>query len=192
MAGDPGQCPLHDPAAGQYLEGVQVIGSPDDLQRELRLELGRGPGDELSSVAAVGRAGSRGGRDGAERLAGIVPQVREPGAQAEVDFGDVTVKLGGQLSRCFLFAFRLSCSGEGARSHIKPPMASPKARRRCDRIMAGYPVHRPANPWHGLRLLRRANIQPNATTGHSAHNADSVSLATACRWTVRRAQNVQF
>jgi len=50
-------------------------------------------------------------RDGG--LAGFVPQVREPGAEAEVDFGDVTVELGGQLTRCFLFAFRLSCSGKG-------------------------------------------------------------------------------
>ena len=50
-------------------------------------------------------------RDGAEGLAGFVPQAREPGAEAEVDFGDVTVELAGQLSRCFLFAFRLSCSG---------------------------------------------------------------------------------
>jgi transposase len=51
-------------------------------------------------------------RDGGEGLAGFVPQVREPGAEAEVDFGDVTVELGGQLSRCFLFAFRLSYSGK--------------------------------------------------------------------------------
>jgi transposase len=51
------------------------------------------------------------GRDGG--LAGFVPQVREPGAEAEVDFGDVTVELAGQLTRCFLFAFRLSCSGNG-------------------------------------------------------------------------------
>jgi hypothetical protein len=42
--------------------------------------------------------------------------------------------------------------------------------------MAGYPVHRPANPWHGHRLLRRANIQPSATTGHSVHNAESARL----------------
>ena len=42
-----------------------------------------------------------------------MPQVREPGAEAEVDFGDVTVELGGQLARCFMFAFRLSCSGKG-------------------------------------------------------------------------------
>lgn len=44
-------------------------------------------------------------------LDGFVPQVREPGAEAEVDFGDVTVELAGQLTRCFLFAFRLSYSG---------------------------------------------------------------------------------
>ena len=35
--------------------------------------------------------------DGAEGLAGFVPQVREPGAEAEVDFGDVTVELDGLL-----------------------------------------------------------------------------------------------
>ena len=46
-------------------------------------------------------------------LDGFVPQVREPGAEGEVDFGDVTVELGGQLTRCFMFAFRLSCSGKG-------------------------------------------------------------------------------
>jgi len=51
-------------------------------------------------------------KDGAEGLAGFVPQAREPGAEAEVDFGDVTVELGGQLARCFMFAFRLSYSGK--------------------------------------------------------------------------------
>jgi len=50
---------------------------------------------------------------GAVGLAGFVPQVREPGAEAEVDFGDVTVELAGQLARCFMFGFRLSCSGKG-------------------------------------------------------------------------------
>ena len=52
-------------------------------------------------------------RDGTEGLAGFVPQAREPGAEAEVDFGDVTVELGGQLARCFMFAYRLSYSGKG-------------------------------------------------------------------------------
>jgi len=46
-------------------------------------------------------------------LAGFVPQAKEPGAEAEVDFGEVTVTLAGEAARCYLFAFRLSCSGKG-------------------------------------------------------------------------------
>jgi hypothetical protein len=30
-----------------------------------------------------------------------------------VDFDDVAVELGGRVTRCYLFAFRLSCSGKG-------------------------------------------------------------------------------
>jgi hypothetical protein len=51
-------------------------------------------------------------RAGAGSVAGFVPQAKEPGAEAEVDFGDVMVNLAGELSRCFMFAFRLSCSGK--------------------------------------------------------------------------------
>ena len=47
---------------------------------------------------AAERPGAGGG------LAGFVPQAKEPGAEAEVDFGDVIVELAGQLTRCFLFA----------------------------------------------------------------------------------------
>jgi len=42
---------------------------------------------------------------------GFVPQSKEPGAEAEVDFCDVTVALAGELTRCFLFTFRMSYSG---------------------------------------------------------------------------------
>lgn len=42
----------------------------------------------------------------------FVPQTHRPGAEAEVDFGDVTVKLAGELVTCYLFAFRLSYSGK--------------------------------------------------------------------------------
>jgi transposase len=52
------------------------------------------------------------GRARAEGLAGFVPQAREPGREAEVDFGDVVVELGGEMCRCFMFAFRLSYSGK--------------------------------------------------------------------------------
>ena len=51
-------------------------------------------------------------RGGAGALAGFVPQAKVPGAEAEVDFGEVTVWLAGKLARCFMFAFRMSCSGK--------------------------------------------------------------------------------
>jgi transposase len=44
-------------------------------------------------------------------LAGFVPQAKEPGAEAEVDFGEVTVLLAGEPARCYMFAYRLSRSG---------------------------------------------------------------------------------
>ena len=51
-------------------------------------------------------------RAGAEGLRGFVPQAKEPGAEAEVDFGEVMVCLDGEPARCYMFAFRLSCSGK--------------------------------------------------------------------------------
>ena len=50
---------------------------------------------------------------GVTGVAGFVPQAKEPGAEAEVDFGDVFVELAGRLTRCYLFDFRLSYSGKG-------------------------------------------------------------------------------
>ena len=52
-------------------------------------------------------------RSRAGSLAGFVPQAKEPGREAGVDFGDVSVELAGEISRCFMFGFRLSCSGKG-------------------------------------------------------------------------------
>jgi transposase len=49
----------------------------------------------------------------AASVAGFVPQAKEPGAEAEVDFADVAVELDGRAARCYLFGFRLSCSGKG-------------------------------------------------------------------------------
>jgi transposase len=51
-------------------------------------------------------------RVAAEGAAGFVPQSKEPGAEAEVDFCDVVVGLAGVAMRCFLFTFRLSASGK--------------------------------------------------------------------------------
>ena len=45
----PCQGSLDDPAAGQDLEGVQVIGPLDDLECQPGLQLGPGPGDKLQA-----------------------------------------------------------------------------------------------------------------------------------------------
>ena len=58
-----------------------------------------------AGIAAAARA-EDGGADG------FVPQAKEPGAEAEVDFGDVLVELAGHLARCYLFAYRLSFAGK--------------------------------------------------------------------------------
>ena len=58
-----------------------------------------------AGIAAEDRARAGG-------LRGFVPQAKDPGAEAEVDFGEVTVCLAGEPARCYLFAFRLSCSGK--------------------------------------------------------------------------------
>ena len=42
----------------------------------------------------------------------FVPQSHQPGAEAEVDFGEVAVRLAGQLITGYLFSLRLSYSGK--------------------------------------------------------------------------------
>ncbi|WP_327419880.1 hypothetical protein OG612_00720 [Streptomyces sp. NBC_01527] len=38
----------------------------------------------------------------------VVPPTQPPGHEAEVDFGDVTVSLAGELVTCYLFSFQLT------------------------------------------------------------------------------------
>ncbi|WP_131746153.1 IS21 family transposase [Frankia sp. Cppng1_Ct_nod] len=54
---------------------------------QVRIEAGRGPAEVF------------------------VPQTHRPGAEVEVDFGDVVVRLRGEQVTCVLFAFRMSFSG---------------------------------------------------------------------------------
>lgn len=51
-------------------------------------------------------------REGRTHVEGTVPQIHQPGAEAEVDFADVWVRLGGQPLKCHLFTLRLSYSGK--------------------------------------------------------------------------------
>jgi len=52
-------------------------------------------------------------RAAAGSVEGFVPQAKEPGAEAEVDFGPVSIVIGDDQAACQLFAYRLSCSGKG-------------------------------------------------------------------------------
>ena len=51
-------------------------------------------------------------------VAGFVPQCHPPGAEAEVDFADLWVRLAGQMTKCFLFTLRLSHSGRAVHRHV--------------------------------------------------------------------------
>jgi transposase len=53
-----------------------------------------------------------GARDGHEHVQGMVPQLHAPGAEAEVDFAEVWVRLSGEPVHCHLFTLRLSYSGK--------------------------------------------------------------------------------
>ncbi|MET4921704.1 hypothetical protein P3L51_04950 [Streptomyces sp. PSRA5] len=56
----------------------------------------------------------------------FVPQTHTPGAEAEVDFGDVTVKLAGDLVTCYLLAFRLPYSGKAVHRNQRLRRHSPQ------------------------------------------------------------------
>ncbi|TSE15804.1 IS21 family transposase [Arthrobacter sp. KBS0703] len=46
------------------------------------------------------------------RVEGFIPQEHAPGAEAEVDFGEVWIMLNGVKTKCHMFIFRLSHSGK--------------------------------------------------------------------------------
>lgn len=50
---------------------------------------------------------------GREPVNTFIPQTHLPGREAEVDFGEVVVRLRGELVTCTLFSLRLSYSGKG-------------------------------------------------------------------------------
>lgn len=77
--------------AEHEMEGVSysTVGDYVRWRRpEIRVEEGRGPAQVF------------------------IPQAHQPGAEAEVDFGDVWIMLAGVLTKCYLFTFRLSYSGK--------------------------------------------------------------------------------
>ncbi|MEU5609487.1 IS21 family transposase [Streptomyces sparsogenes] len=51
-------------------------------------------------------------KEGRRHLEGTVPQEKQPGEEAEVDFADVWLDLAGQRRKCVLFTLRMSYSGK--------------------------------------------------------------------------------
>ncbi|MFJ6087872.1 hypothetical protein ACIQI8_41490 [Streptomyces sp. NPDC092369] len=84
---------LDEPSADE-ISHQMVRGYVAARREEIRIEAGRGAVDAF------------------------VPQTHRPGAEAEVDFGDVTVRLAGEPVTSYLFAFRLSYSGDHVRSQM--------------------------------------------------------------------------
>lgn len=76
----------HDAAADVSYWMVREYVAP--RRREIRIEAGR------------------------ESAATFIPQEHLPGREAEVDFGDVAIRLRGELVTCALFSLRLSYSGK--------------------------------------------------------------------------------
>jgi hypothetical protein len=83
----------------------------------VRLRVEHGFDAAASSTVAEYVARRRGeivaeAREARRHLEGTVPQLHEPGAEAEVDFADVWVRLAGEPVRCHLFTLRMSYSGK--------------------------------------------------------------------------------
>ncbi|ATL88736.1 IstA2 [Streptomyces malaysiensis subsp. malaysiensis] len=121
----------------------------------------------------------------------FVPQTHLPGAEAEVDFGDVHVMLAGKMTKVYLFSMRLSYSGkavhrvfascgqeaffEGHVHAFRVLGGTPRGRIRYDnlwRTTAGRPFARTgasmpstAVPASKAPMRRAASKARSATTG---------------------------
>ena len=68
-------------------------------------------GAEVAEVTVSRYVARRRAELGLDRTEVMVPQAHEPGAEAEVDFGEFHAVIAGVLAKLWLFVLRLSCSG---------------------------------------------------------------------------------
>ena len=94
-------------------------------------------------------------REGAGHTEGMVPQVHEPGAEAEVDFADVWVRLRGELTKCRLFTLRLTYSGKAVHRVYRSQAqeAFLEGHVEAFRVLGGVPT----------RHVRYDNLKPAVT-----------------------------
>lgn len=107
---------------------------------------------------------------------GYLTRHNVPGADAEVDFGEIWVDLAGERVKCFLFAFRLAFPA-GQRPD---PVADSE---RADRI-----AYRAFSPDAARVSIRRETVGPEATGSHRsvATSARQSSPSATARATSRR------
>src|SRR5699024_6948429 len=79
---------------------------------------------------------------GREPAATFIPQEHLPGREAEVDFGDVAIRLRGELVTCALFSLRLSYSGKAVQriSASAGQEAFFEGHAHAFRVLGGVPV----------------------------------------------------
>ncbi|MEU2031007.1 hypothetical protein [Nocardia amamiensis] len=61
----------------------------------------------------------------------FIRQTHRPGEETEVDFGDVTIRLRGELVQVYLFAFRMSFSGKPFIVASCPAVRKPSSKATC-------------------------------------------------------------
>lgn len=91
-------------------------------------------------------------REGYQHLQGMVPQVHAPGAEAEVDFAAVWVRLAGEPVACHLFTLRLSHSGKAVHRVFASQSQEAFMQGHADafRVLGGVPT----------RHIRYDNLKP--------------------------------
>jgi transposase len=124
-------------------------------------------GTRRAQIAAeAGAAGS---------LDGFVPQAKEPGAEAEVDFGAVSIEVAGDVAACYLFAYRLSFSGKG----VHRVYASQAQETFLDGHVTAFEVTG-GLPW---RHVRYDNLSPAVARVMSGRNrAETARWASFRSW----------
>jgi len=119
-----------------------------------------------------------GAREGRAHLEGTVPQVHEPGAEAEVDFADVWVRLAGEPVKCHLFTLRVSYSGKAVHRVYASQCqeAFMQGHAEAFAVLGGVPVHISAMTTSSPRSARCASGGPGSSRSGGSRSGRIMNL----------------
>jgi transposase len=111
--------PRHRPAIGAYTQVIDewLLADRDvppkqrHTARRVWQRLVAEQGASLAEVTVSRYVTRRRAELGLGKVQVMVPQAHEPGAEAEVDFGEFHAQVAGVLLKLWMFVMRLSCSG---------------------------------------------------------------------------------